>query len=94
MTARQIALERLVELRCGSLPKALRDSIASGFASRAEAKLKQLARRHITSPIVAHHFLDFLKRNKEGGNDYLNFAPPIESIDIAGTNPPSVIIKS
>lgn len=88
MTAQQIAFERISELGCSALPKSIRDSIASSFASTAETAFRKLARRHITSPKVARHFLEYLKQKNEGGNDYLNLPLQVESIDIAGTNPP------
>ena len=88
MSPQQIAFERLAELGCDTLPKTIKDSIASAFASTAESNYRKLARRHITSPKVARHFLNFLKQKNEGGDDYLNLALPGETIDIAGTNPP------
>lgn len=88
MTPQQIAFERLTELGCDTLPRAIKDSIASAFASTAEANFKKLARRHITSPKVARHFLDFLKQKNEGGDDLLNLPLQVEAKRIAGTNPP------
>ncbi|MEI6070872.1 MAG: hypothetical protein WCS31_03700 [Verrucomicrobiae bacterium] len=88
MTPQQIAFERLAELGCDTLPKVIRESIASAFAATAESNFRKLARRHITSPKVARHFLDFLKQKNEGVNDYLDLPLQGESIGIAGTNPP------
>ena len=88
MSPQQIAFERLAELGCDTLPKAIKESIASSFASTAEANFRKMARRHITSQKVARHFLDFLKQKNGGVNDYLNLPLHSESIDIAGTNPP------
>lgn len=88
MSPQQVAIERLTELGCDTLPRAIKDSIASAFASTAETNCRKLARRHITSPKVARYFLDYLKQKNEGVNDYLDLPLQGESIDIAGTNPP------